>query len=296
MVFQQVARQSWDIWRIPGRGSNRDRVPERLIASSASDLNMTYSSDGRRIVFSSSRSGGVANVWICDNDGTNPVQLTRFERDAGTARWSPDGRRVLFDSDQAGDYNLYVIDSDGGVPRRLTPQASSDVMGTWSRDGRWVYFRSDRGGSHQLWKIPAEGGEAVQVTRGGGSYAEESWDGRELYYRTSGSIWRVPVGGGDKQEVLRVPGMLGRSPFVSRTGLYYLRQLGKSRSFSGPQGRRPGLAIDYLDFESGRVTTVFEDEGFIPHHDLTVSPDEGWILVPMMPRPVSELMLMENFR
>lgn len=169
-------------------------------------------------------------------------------------------------------------------------------MGTWSRDGRRIYFRSDRGDRQQIWKIPAEGGEAVQVTTGGGNYAEESWDGRDLYYGMGESIWRVPVGGGEEEEVLPVPGRIGHSPFVSRTGLYYLRELGESTLVSGPQGRRPGLAIDYLDFESGRVTTIFEDEGFIPHHDLTVSPDEEWILVPMMPRPASELMLMENVR
>jgi hypothetical protein len=41
---------------------------------------------------------------------------------------------------------------------------------------------------------------------------------------------------------------------------------------------------------------VFEDEGFYPWVDLAVSPDDRWILTVKQPLPVSELMLMENFR
>jgi Tol biopolymer transport system component len=298
MVYQQATAQPLDIWRMPGpRGSNRDRAPERLIASSTEDSNMDYSPDGRRIAFNSARGGGASNIWICDSDGANPVQLTRFERGGGTARWSPDSRRIVFDSGQAGDMNLYVIDADGGVPRRLTPQPSWDVMGTWSRDGRWIYFLSDRTGTSQIWKIPAEGGEAVQVTTGGGGYAEESWDGGDLYYTRFGptGIWRAPVGGGEETQVLAESELIGRSPSVSRSGLYYLRQLAGA-DMSSTQGRRSGYGIDFFDFESGQVTKLFEDGDFAPGDDLAVSPDEEWILMARSPLRVSEIMLMENFR
>jgi hypothetical protein len=176
--------------------------------------------------------------------------------------------------------NLYVIDADGGVPRRLTPQPSWDVMGTWSRDGRWIYFLSDRTGTRQIWKIPAEGGEAVQVTTGGGGYAEESWGGRHLYYTQSEptGIWRTPVSGGKETQVLPESELIGRNPVVSRSGLYYLRQLAGA-DMSSTQGRRSGYGIDFFDFESGQVTKLFEDEDFAPGDDLAVSPDEEWILM-----------------
>ena len=298
MVFQQMTSQPFDLWRTPGRrGPNPDRAPERLIASSTLDANADYSPDGRRIAFCSSR-GGVSAVWTCDSDGTNPVQLTSFERGGGTPRWSPDGRRIVFDSDEAGDNNLYVIDADGGVPRRLTPQPSSDTMGTWSRDGRWIYFRSDRSGTEQIWKIPVQGGEAVQVTTGGGYYALESWDGRDVYYTKTGSpmsIWRVPASGGEETEVLPVPGSPGRGLAVFRSGLYYSQMTQGQYHWQDALGESEYM-INFLDFESGQVTTLFKEEGFIPWADLAVSPDEEWILYGKHPVPVSELMLMENFR
>ena len=91
----------------------------------------------------------------------------------------------MFDSIEAGNWDLYVVGADGGTPRRLTQEPSEEGTGTWSRDGRSIYFQSDRTGRAETWKIPADGGTAVQVTRGGGGYAVESEDGRELYYSGS---------------------------------------------------------------------------------------------------------------
>ena len=302
MVFQQITNQPYDIWRMPvRRGPTRDRAPERLIASSAADFNAHYSPDGRRIAFSSLRGGGVENVWICDSDGANPVQLTTFEKGrAGTARWSPDSRRIAFDNAEAGDNNVYVIEADGGVPRRLTRQPSMDNLGGWSRDGRWIYFVSNRSGTRQIWKIPAEGGEAVQVTTGGGGYAQESWDGRDLYYikrRSTSDIWRVPVGGGEETQVLPAPNVFGRGLSVSRSGFYYSQLASAEFARGRPLMLLRGLyTVHFLDLESGQVMNVFEDDGFVHSSNLSISPDERWTLTARRPAPVSELLLMENFR
>jgi Tol biopolymer transport system component len=181
MLYNQQTRYPHDIWRIANRRrSTRDQPPEKMIASSGGDDHPAYSPDGRRIAFSSNRSG-VGNIWACDSDGSNPVQLTDYDSHTGTARWSPDGRWILFDSLEAGDANLSVIDADGGIARRLTPEPSDEVTGIWSHDGQWIYFRSNRSGENQIWKIPTRGGAAVQATQGGGSFAAAPRDGSSLY-------------------------------------------------------------------------------------------------------------------
>jgi Tol biopolymer transport system component len=150
MVFEQWMGLPTDIWRAPGRrASLPDRAAEKLIVSSGDDHAPDYSPDGRRIVFVSSRTG-VENIWVCDSDGSNPVQLTDFDSLAGSPRWSPDGLRIAFDSSEAGDYNIHIIDADGGIPRRLTQDPSDENMPSWSRDGEWIYFLSNRSGSGQL--------------------------------------------------------------------------------------------------------------------------------------------------
>ena len=291
LVHLQVPASPWAIWRVAGRGASlRSREAERLIASSQEESNPAYSPDGRRIAFESGRSG-VNNIWLCDSDGRNPVQLTSFGRRAGTPRWSPDGRMLAFDSPEAGDWNIYVVDADGGAPRRLTPESSQEHHGTWSRDGRWIYFQSNRSGSRQIWKTPSAGGPAVQVTRNGGWSALESWDGRYLYYAKSpfdAGIWRLPVDGGEETEVIRGPLPWGADWTLVRAGIYY--------AMVRRQGPRSEYTIQFFDFASGRTTQVFRQGGGSNHQYVAASPDERWILYTERPEWQSELMLVESFR
>jgi Tol biopolymer transport system component len=299
MVYVQMAVPPWETWRLPGRTSRRSRVPERLIASSQGDADAVYSPDGRKIAFASTRSGS-DNIWICDADGSRAVQLTSFAKLSGTPRWSPDGRRIVFDSLEAGDFNLYVVDVEVGVPRRLTPDSHQDTRGVWSRDGRWIYFASDRGPRTQIWRMPSEGGQAVQVTKGGATHAEESWDGRHLYFASlEKSIRRVPLAGGEETEVVRGPLNYNADWTLSRRGLYYAIE--RARVFGGwddsRQARVPTeYAIRFLDFDSGEVTELFRKDGPFRHGWLAVSPDEEWILYGEQPLAQAELMLIENFR
>jgi Tol biopolymer transport system component len=289
MVHLRVTSPPEDIWRAPGRlGLGDEEGPRRLIASTQDDLQPAYSPDGDRIAFVSRRSGA-PSIWVCDNDGADPVQLTHFDAATGTPSWSPDGRQILFDSILGGDWNLYVVDAEGGTPRRITASDADDSPGSWSRDGRFIYFRSNRSGTWQIWKMPSEGGEAVQITRGGGGVPMESWDGRDLYYawpEWDPAIWRMPVEGGEETEVLPGPVTSHVAWTVSRNGLYY-----------ATQGRGGPYSIQYLDFDSGQVTELLRREEPRFRFSLTVSPDERWILFTQPSGPLtSELVLVENFR
>jgi eukaryotic-like serine/threonine-protein kinase len=229
---------------------------------------------------------------MSDADGSHPVQLTTFGGgQAGTPRWSPDGRRLVFDSTQAGNWDLHVMDVAGGTPRRLTTEPSEEGTPTWSRDGRFIYFHSDRGGRFELWKMPSEGGAAVQVTHGGGFYGVESPDGRFIYYanqRFNPGIWRIPTAGGEPIEIVKGPIVWSNWALGAR-GLYYLTSEDRP-------GNKYGYVIRYLDVDSRQVTPLFHREGRIEEMWLTVSPDETWILYSEAPWATSEIMLVESFR
>ncbi len=182
-------------------GSDPPRV---LLRSTRSDWQARVSPDGSRLAFISTRSGA-AEVWISNLDGSRPQQLTRLDP-SGMSRptWSRDGERIYFDSVNGENMDLYVIDVGGGPARRLTDDTAEDRFSQTSRDGHWLYFSSTRSGSWQVWKMPAAGGTPVQLTREGGFLAQESEDGRWLYYTRRGQrgLWRQPVAGGAAEQVL----------------------------------------------------------------------------------------------
>jgi dipeptidyl aminopeptidase/acylaminoacyl peptidase len=76
--------------------------PLKLAIAQAGDSGVQFASDGKHILFLSSRSGS-EQVWLADFDGatgatSNAKKLTNIATEAGDAIWSPDGNSVLFDS------------------------------------------------------------------------------------------------------------------------------------------------------------------------------------------------------
>ena len=171
-----------NIWRInlPEGKKIGSRTP--LIVSSRLESQPAFSSDETKIAFVSDRSG-FDEIWACDSDGSDHVQLTHFGlHKTGTPRWSPAGMQVAFDARVRGHSDIFLVSLNGADPRRVTDDGFDDSVPSWSADGKWIYYRSDHAGDVQVWKIPAEGGRPTQVTRLGGAMALESPDGRTLYY------------------------------------------------------------------------------------------------------------------
>lgn len=280
-----------DIWRMPGpasSGTPEERAAERapFISTTQIDTNPQYSPDGNRVAFTSLRSGRL-QIWVCDSNGSNPVQVTNFSASTGTPRWSPDGRYIAFDSIDAGKGDIYVTPVEGGPVRRLTPEDSHEDVPSWSRDGRWIYYESDRTGEFQLWKAEYPSGKSFQITTDGGVSAFESPDGQFVYYAKRGlsGLWRRQVQGG--QEELATE--LGHPNFwgMSNSGACLL----------DPFGREVILAC--LDLATKRLSTVsaFLNDGRIrpTGASFSVSPDGRWILYSHVEREEADLMLVDNF-
>jgi serine/threonine protein kinase/dipeptidyl aminopeptidase/acylaminoacyl peptidase len=194
-----------NIWRLDlSASASVLKSPEELITTSYSQIEPQYSPDGKYITFTSNRSG-TREIWRCNKDGTNPVQLTSFGGPSpGTPRWSPDGQSIAFDCQLKGIEDIYIINSGGGTPRQITFSKFNDQIPSWSGDGKWIYFTSNRTGVYQIWKIPSNGGKAVQVTKNGGYCAFESYDSKYLYFAqkdNNSKILRVPVTGGEEEIV-----------------------------------------------------------------------------------------------
>jgi Tol biopolymer transport system component len=273
-----------EIWRVGGpAASEEDAAPSLFTSSTQWESYPDYSPDGSRVLFTSNRSG-FGEIWICDSEGSNPVQLTRLERPlSGYGKWSPDGKQIAFVTDRDNNVDIYVVSAAGGIPRRVTTDPSAEARPSWSRDGSWLYFSSNRSGSFEVYRMPAEGGDAVQITNNGGCFSSESVDGRFLYFSKSDEfleglrgIWRMPTDGGDEVTV-HDRGVAGLWE-VLEEGICY-------RHVSG---------VELLEFATGEVRRIAE----IPKSTrlgFAVSPDARWVLYHRQ-ESESDIMLVENFR
>ena len=254
----------------------------KFISSSRWDANAQYSPDGNRIAFLSHRSGH-PEIWKCDSDGSNPVQLTSLGAPLTTGpRWAPDGKSIAFGSDAEGHFDVYLVDAEGGAPRRLTSDRSFDGGPTWSRDGQWIYFTSERTGDRRSFRMPAEGGPAHVVTAGWGRLME-SPDGKWFYFKRGPQLWRIPVEGGEEEQILE--STLLATHDVVGDGVYFIPA-------STPEA---GYSIQFLRFATGAVEPIHDFER-LPMGPLSVAPDGRSILFGQMEPMEADLMLVENFR
>jgi len=105
------------------------------------------SPDGRWVVFVVGRADKAENrwnsdLWLVPLAGGEPRQLTNGPRHDRHPRWSPDGKRVVFESNRSGTFQLYTIRMDGGEAQQLTTLSTEATQPVWSPDGRHIAFVS----------------------------------------------------------------------------------------------------------------------------------------------------------
>jgi Tol biopolymer transport system component/DNA-binding winged helix-turn-helix (wHTH) protein len=282
LAFAQVQHPG-SIWRLNLVSQSKIAGPaSKLVSSTRGDMGAHISPDNRHIAFLSRRSGSL-EVWVCDRNTANPVQLTSFGGpQIGEPRWSPDSRQVVFDVRTSGNPELYLVNLDGGPPRRFLTGTANAAWPFWSADGNWIYFNTER--PHAIWKAPVGGGVATRLTEDGmDRFApQEAQDRSRVYFYASGRIWSVSTNGGDEQPAKEVPANVMWAPAPS--GSYFIN--GGPRHFS----------LNYLQPDSGNVSEMAEFPNLFALWALSVSPDGGTILFSGIEHSEGDIMLVEGFR
>src|SRR5216683_8147593 len=83
-----------------------------------------------------------SSIWLASTSDGKPRALTNTTKKDSHPRWSPDGRRILFESNRSGEGQLWVIDVNGGEAQQLTTMSTEAGNGLWSPDGKWIAFVS----------------------------------------------------------------------------------------------------------------------------------------------------------
>lgn len=186
-----------NIWVVNPDGSGAKPLTTLANADSA---NPAWSPDGSKIAFDSARafdgsdaanSGLTKNIWIMNAAGSSQIALTKISvgfADSTNPVWSPDGRKIAFQSGRALDgsnaantsstQNIWVINADGSGPTpltRLTSGVTEAKNPLWSPDGTRIAFQSARAldGSDaanvnqtlNVWLMNADGSGQTPLTK-----------------------------------------------------------------------------------------------------------------------------------
>jgi len=177
LAFSRATEEGTDIYTV----NVRDQCClQRLTVGRFSDnLSPTYSPDGQRIAFVSTRSG-LPQIYVMAADGTDQQLFAPFDYGAtgssNAPEWSPDGQSVAFHRDVAGTLQVFVLDVRTRTVRQLTSVGRNEDP-TWAPDSRHLAFVSDRAGYRQLWIIDLETGRIRPLLQQSGARLP-SWSPR----------------------------------------------------------------------------------------------------------------------
>ena len=208
------------------------------------------------IVFKSNRNG-LSDIYVMNDDGSTVRQLTHTPLWETNARWSPDGKRIVFIRDvrsaRGQQIDIFVMDADGSHERRLTDHPRNDSYPTWSPDGQHIAFSSHRDGNRDIYIMEVESGNTRKLTKNKDFTAYSSkpdWspDGQHIVHE------HVIGGGGRHIYITDIEGkdtrpfLKGKQPpFVGDT------VISKYMPRWSPDGEHVMYFEDHLRFEPART-------------------------------------------
>ena len=173
------------------------------------------SPDGRRVAVFRAVQGN-ADIWLLDADRT-----TRFTFDPSRdvlPLWSPDGSRIVFDSNRTGrrdlyqsrdpqtSFDLWVVPLEGDrTPVVWLKTQFEERRAQFSPVGRWVAYMSNESGQYEIYVRPfagpaapggaeGRGGGQWQVSAAGGIYPRWGPGGEEIQYiAPDGTLMAAPI-------------------------------------------------------------------------------------------------------
>lgn len=128
---------------------------------------------------------GKKELYLCDADGKNVVQLTRDGTVSVAPKWGPQGRQLLYTSYLKRFPDVYLVDVGNGARRALAKYPGLNTGGALSPNGRDVTLILSKDGNPELYVKNINGGALTRLTQTGrAAEASPSWspDGQRIVY------------------------------------------------------------------------------------------------------------------
>ena len=179
----------------------------RLTSNDVEDWYPRWSPDGKKLVFFRGKTvGGQGHYDIVQYDlpsGEETVLVSTGSYE-GDPVYTPDGSRIIFNSNRHGNHDLFVMNSDGTGVTRLTENQGSDHSAAVDPSGQWIVYVSQRDGIYELHRMNLDGGDDVKLPVGREENYKPDWspDGKRLVFFGPAKL-PAPTSGDRNFEVFR---------------------------------------------------------------------------------------------
>jgi len=158
---------------------SNERVLRRLTQHFNIDTSPSWSHDGKKIVFTSDRSGrGAPQIYIMDarlGDKAGVERISFGSSYNDDPAWSPDGDKIAYTARVGRRFQIKVYDLITKTSIVLTKMRGNNEQPSWSPDGRFIAFRH-KVGSKMSTYIQRLGSDKVRkLSTGNASGASPSW-------------------------------------------------------------------------------------------------------------------------
>ena len=186
------------------------KIVKQLTNSPGYDAEATISPDGKKIVFTSIRSGDL-ELYTMNIDGSDVKQVTNELGYDGGAFFSPDSKKLVFRAsrpktpEEIKEYKdflaqglvapvameIFTCNVDGSDMKQVTHLGKANWAPFFTPDGKKIIFSSNhaskRGYDFQLYTINADGTGLEQITSGGNfnAFALFSHDGKKIAWSSN---------------------------------------------------------------------------------------------------------------
>ncbi len=212
----------------------------------------------------------VYDIFLLDLEDQSRRQITDGSGNVLNFSWSPDGQRLVFDSDKDGDYEIYIINVDGSQLIQLTNNSIQDNDPDWSPDGTQIVYTVWETDRQAIYIMNSDGTNTNRLTTG----FTPSWspDGSRIAFgRLEDGIFTIDPGGGN----------LTRLTDSSTYGWDYYPEWSPdgTKILFGSNRHQPGDALTesvyIMDADGKGVGRLTQSWGQAPY---TWSPDGRWIV------------------
>lgn len=165
--------------------------PEREVKFTTKEgtwMSIDVSPDGKTIAFDL-----MGDIYTMPIEGGKAEPMTTGIAYETHPRYSPDGEKILFTSDRAGNDNLWYIDLVKKDTVQVTKDKTGDVPGAhWTPDGEYIVVSKGRRIS-KLWMYHKDGGGGIQLNENPSTMKTidpyVSPDGKKVYFSHRSGAW-----------------------------------------------------------------------------------------------------------